>query len=98
MITTLADDEAERKKKKKTRPVGDEEGLASGSHLNFGFENGQKIKKNSAVSKQIISKVQHNGSYTQKERAFRDSKEVRMDANPLVLANFTLIWTLCPVI
>lgn len=97
MITTLADDEAERKKKKKTRPVGDEERLASGSHLNFGFENGQKIKKNSAVAK-IISKVQHNGSYTQKERAFRDSKEVSMDANPHVLANFTLIWTLCPVI
>ncbi|RVX09363.1 Transcription initiation factor TFIID subunit 1 [Vitis vinifera] len=71
-----ADDEAERKKKKKTRPVGEEEGLALGSQLNFGFENGQKLKKNSAVVKQLVSKVQPDGSYSQKEKAFRDSKEV----------------------
>lgn len=72
----MDDDEAERKKKKKTRPVGEEEGLALGSQLNFGFENGQKLKKNSAVVKQLVSKVQPDGSYSQKEKAFRDSKEV----------------------
>ncbi|CBI21835.3 unnamed protein product, partial [Vitis vinifera] len=72
----MDDDEAERKKKKKTRPVGEEEGLALGSQLNFGFENGQKMKKNSAVVKQLVSKVQPDGSYSQKEKAFRDSKEV----------------------
>lgn len=72
--------------------------MALGSQLNFGFENGQKMKKNSAVGKQLVSKVQPDGSYSQKEKAFRDSKEVRMDASPFLLANFTLIWTLCLVI
>ena len=49
------------------------------------------MKKNSAVVKQLVSKVQPDGSYSQKEKAFRDSKEVRMDASPFLLGNFTLI-------
>lgn len=65
-----ADDETERKRKKKSRVMmGEEAGLGPGSRTPFGFENADRVK-------QIISSVQTDGSYITKENAIGDLKVV----------------------
>ncbi|XP_024189416.1 transcription initiation factor TFIID subunit 1 isoform X3 [Rosa chinensis] len=61
------DDETERKRKKKTRVVGDEARLGPGSRTGYGFENADRVK-------QIIDAGQPDGSYTSKENPIGDAK------------------------
>ena len=65
-----ADDETERKRKKKTRlMIGEEVGLAPGPRKTFSFDNADRVKK-------IIGSVQTDGSYISKENSIGDSKMV----------------------
>ncbi|KAK2983159.1 hypothetical protein RJ640_018504 [Escallonia rubra] len=68
----MDDEEAERKRKKKVRSVGEQVALAS--HSSFGFENADRVKKMNTVVKQI-GLPQPDGSYGSKENAIRDPKE-----------------------
>lgn len=69
--TCYTDDETERKKKKKTRVLGEEVGLAPGSRTSYGFENVDRLKK-------IIGTTQPDRSYTSKDNPVGDVKVVRM--------------------
>lgn len=65
------DDETERKKKKKTRVLGEEVGLAPGLRTSYILENADRGKK-------IIAAVQPDGFYTPKDNPVGDAKVVRM--------------------
>jgi transcription initiation factor TFIID subunit 1 len=65
----FADNDAERRKKKKTRVVREEAGLALGLQPNFAFENSDRMK-------QIAGIAQPDGSYTSKDNFNNDMKEV----------------------
>ncbi|KAB1217543.1 Transcription initiation factor TFIID subunit 1 [Morella rubra] len=65
----MVDDDAERRKKKKTGVVREQSQLAGGSQPSFGIENVDRIK-------QIIGNAQPGGSYTSKEYFSKDKKEV----------------------
>lgn len=67
MTCCAADDEAEQKRKKKTRAVGVDAVLAP-AKPNF-VDNVHRGKK--------MNKTQPNGSYTPKENNIRDLKEVQ---------------------
>lgn len=71
----FADDEAEWKKKKKTRTAGDEVRLTPGSR--FGVENAERVKKTSTVVKKIASTAQPEEYYGAKDSSIREPKKVR---------------------
>lgn len=71
-----ADDEAERKKKKKIKSVGEQVKLAPGSHLGYGFERVDRVKKTTAVFKQTTGIAQPERIDTSKENVIVDLKEV----------------------
>ncbi|KAL7002983.1 hypothetical protein U1Q18_004143 [Sarracenia purpurea var. burkii] len=74
----MDDEEAERKKKKKTRTTGDEVGLTPGSHMSFGIENAERVKKTSTMVKKIASTAQPDESYAAKEKIIRGPKKEEM--------------------
>ena len=65
----FTDDEAERKKKKKTRIVGDEARLAPSSRTGYGFENADGVKQSIGA--------QPDGSYSSKQNPIGDAKVVK---------------------
>lgn len=67
----FADDEADRKKKKKTKAALEQVGLSVKSK--FGPENADGIKKNNAVSKRVM---QPEVPFLVMEKAAKDQKEV----------------------
>lgn len=71
-IDYFVDDEADRKKKKKTKAAVDQVGLSIKSK--FSSENADGIKKNNAVSKRVM---QPEGSFLVMDRIAKDQKEVR---------------------
>ncbi|XP_057812451.1 transcription initiation factor TFIID subunit 1 isoform X2 [Salvia miltiorrhiza] len=69
----MDDEEAERKRKKKTKAAVEQVGLSIKSK--FGPENADGIKKNNAVSKRVM---QPEGSYLVMEK-IKDQKEIQAD-------------------
>ena len=67
----FADDETERKKKKKAKTMGKEAVLTSASRPNFSFENVDRVK-------QISSTDQPDGSYASKENTSGETKVVEI--------------------
>jgi len=66
---TNADDEADRKKKKKTKVTGEETRSVSKMQSKFGFDNAEQVK-------QITNSLQLDGNIPLKEDAITDLREV----------------------
>lgn len=66
-----ADDETERKKKKKARIMGEETRLIPGSRANFAVENADRVKL-------ITSTNQPDGPYASTDNNIVETKVVRM--------------------
>lgn len=94
----FADDEAERKKKKKTRNAGDEVGLTLGSRR-FGVENAERVKKTNTMVKKIAITAQPDESYGAKEISIREPKKVTKVLMPLffsyICSMFLVTFSIC---
>ena len=68
-VIIYADDEADRKKKKKTKVTGEETRLVSKMQSKFSFDNAEQVK-------QITNSLQLDGNNPLKEDAITDHREV----------------------
>lgn len=74
-MSCSADDEAERKKKKKTKLLGDKVGLAKVLQSNSGSKPIDNSKKTN-IDKQISNASQSDRHFSSKEDVIKDTNEV----------------------